>query len=46
MADVRNRLSRGSALMHTGQWQRSIGTPAEVPVPRNSISSVVNIAIS
>ena len=33
-AEVRNRLSRGSLLLHTSQLQPSTGTPLEVPVPR------------
>ena len=33
-AEVRNRLSRGSLLLHTSQLQPSTGTPLDVPVPR------------
>src|SRR5215213_9929793 len=34
----RVRLSLGSGLVQTSQWQPIIGTPALVPVPRNSRS--------
>src|SRR4051812_38980213 len=36
--EVRVRLSRGSALRQTSQWQPIIGTPALVPVPRKTSS--------
>src|SRR3712207_2184877 len=37
--DGRVRLSLGSVLSHTAQWHPIIGTPALVPVPRNSSST-------
>jgi hypothetical protein len=37
-AEGRVRLSWGSVLEQTGQWQPIMGTPAEVPVPRKVIS--------
>ncbi len=35
--DERNRRSRGSVEEQTRQWQASMGTPWEVPVPRKVI---------
>lgn len=35
--DERSRLSRGSADRHTSQEQPIMGTPVDVPVPKNSI---------
>ena len=32
--EERNRRSRGSGEVQTRQWQASMGTPREVPVPR------------
>jgi hypothetical protein len=34
-APVRRRWSRASVLEHTAQGQAMMGTPEEVPVPRN-----------
>jgi len=33
-AEQRNRLSRGSADVHTAQGQAITGTPCDVPVPK------------
>ena len=38
--DGRRRLSRGSVERHTAQSQPIIGTPCDVPVPRNVISQL------
>lgn len=35
--DGRNRRSRGSGDEQTAQWQPIIGTPCDVPLPRNVI---------
>src|SRR5687767_3396585 len=37
--EARVRLSRGSGLRQTSQWQPIIGTPALVPVPRKRSST-------
>jgi hypothetical protein len=42
IADVRRRLSRGSLERHTSHWQPIVGTPCDVPVPRNVKRIVIN----
>ena len=42
-AEQRRRLSRGSVLLHVWQWQPIVGTPHEVPVPKNVIFISYNV---
>jgi hypothetical protein len=42
--EVRNRLSRSSAELHTGHGQPITGTPIEVPVPGNVMRKVFRVA--
>jgi hypothetical protein len=40
--DGRERLSFGSALVQTSQWQPIMGMPALVPLPRNKSSIAIS----
>jgi hypothetical protein len=43
--EQRNRLSRGSVLLHTSQLHNGCGTPVDVPVPKNSICAMVFVLL-